>query len=112
MESILKPSKTILRGFQSVTIATEAGTTLSGFLVKETDKSITISVASDKGKQREIPRDEIDDLTRLKLSTMPAGLANLCGSRQGFLDLARFVIEINSGGSKRLNQLKKQAKIK
>ncbi len=32
-------------------------------------------------------------------------------SRQGFLDLAKLVIDINRGGQKRLNQVKKEAKV-
>ncbi|MFK7817172.1 MAG: PVC-type heme-binding CxxCH protein, partial [Planctomycetaceae bacterium] len=112
VESILQPSKSILEGFQSVSILTDEGQLLSGFLVKQTEDAITMSIATDKGKLRVIPMDEVDELTKLELSTMPAGLANLCGTRQGFLDVTKFVIEINSGGVSRLNQLKKQAKIK
>ncbi len=112
IESILKPSKSILEGFQSVNVVTDEGKTLSGFLVKQTDDFVSLSIATDKGKVREIPMDEVDDMSRLKVSTMPADLAGLCGTRQGFLDVARFVIDINRGGPETLKQLKKQAGIK
>ena len=111
VDSILHPSKSILEGFQSVNVITIDGVALSGYLIEENDDEITISIATDGGKPRKIPQDEVDDVIVLKQSTMPTGLANLCGDRQGFLDLAKFVIEINRGGPKRLNQLKKQAKI-
>jgi hypothetical protein len=42
---------------------------------------------------------------------MPAGLARALDNREDFLDLARFVLEINKGGLKRLNQIKRKAKL-
>ena len=111
VESILKPSESILKGYRSVNILTVDGVGLSGFLVEETDDNITISIATDAGKTREISKDDIEEMSPLKLSTMPPGLANLCGTREGFLDLVKFVMEINQGGPRRLKQLKKQAKV-
>ncbi|MEM7313390.1 MAG: PVC-type heme-binding CxxCH protein, partial [Planctomycetota bacterium] len=52
IESILKPSATILEGFRSVSVFTDEGDTLSGFLVKQTDEAISISIATDGGKVR------------------------------------------------------------
>jgi len=112
VQSILKPSDAILEGFRSVNVVTDEGKVLSGFLVKQTDEILIISIATDKGKLREIPTETVDDVIPLELSTMPTGLAGLCENRQGFLDLARFVIEINQGGEDRLQQLKKKAKIR
>ncbi|PHS04512.1 MAG: hypothetical protein COA78_16470 [Blastopirellula sp.] len=111
VESILKPSESILKGYRSVNILTVDGVALSGFLVDETDDNITISIAAEAGKTREISKDDIEEMAPLKLSTMPSGLVNLCGTREGFLDLLKFVIEINQGGPKRLKQLKKQANV-
>ena len=112
IDSILNPSKSMLKGFQSVNVITGDGVSLSGYLVEETDDSITISIVTDAGKTRTIDKEDVEDVSKIKQSTMPAGLANLCESRQGFLDLAKFVIDINRGGPKRLNQLKRQAKVK
>ncbi|MEM9645262.1 MAG: c-type cytochrome, partial [Planctomycetota bacterium] len=112
IESILRPSESILKGFQSVNVLTVDGVSLSGFLVEETDDEIAISIASDGGKNRVIPIDDVEEVFEIKQSTMPTGLASLCGDRQGFLDLAKFVIEINQGGPKTLKQLKRKAKIK
>ena len=112
IESILKPSKSIQKGFQSVNVITNDGGALSGYLADETDESITISIATDAGKLREIKKDEVDEVIKLEQSTMPAGLANLCVNRQGFLDLARFVLEINRDGPRRLRQLRRAAKVK
>lgn len=111
IQSILKPSESILKGFTSVNVLTVDGVSMSGYLVEETDDAITISIATDGGKPRVIPIDDVEAVKEMKQSTMPTGLANLCGDRQGFLDLAKFVIDINSGGQKRMRQLKRAAKI-
>ncbi|MCM2370062.1 PVC-type heme-binding CxxCH protein [Aporhodopirellula aestuarii] len=112
IESILKPSKEILEGYQTVNVITVDGAILSGFLVEETEDNITLSISADQGKPRVISMDDVDDVIKSTTSTMPAGLANTLQTREEFLDLARFVMEVSSGGTKRLNQLKKQAKIK
>lgn len=109
LQSILKPSEKIMDGYQSVTIFTVEGKAISGYLVSETEDEVTLTLMAESGKKRVIPMDDVDELVRMKKSTMPEGLANLCGSREGFLDLARFVLEINSGGPKQLNRLKKRA---
>lgn len=112
VESILRPSNSILKGYQSVNILTVDGQTLSGYLVDETAKEITIRIATEAGKTRVIPMDDVDVVAPMRQSTMPTGLANLCGDRQGFLDIAKFVIDINRDGQSRLKELKKQAKVK
>lgn len=111
VQSILKPSASIRKGFQSVTIVTDEGQALSGFLVQETDEAIIISVAAEKGRHRTLSKESVDDLVRAQVSTMPAGLSGFCGDRQGFLDLVRFVIEINRDGPNRLKKLKKRVKV-
>ncbi|QDV65383.1 Cytochrome c-552 precursor [Crateriforma conspicua] len=112
IESILKPSDKILEGYRTVNVITLDGAILSGFLIEETDDKIVISIAADQGKPREILIDDVDDVIESKNSTMPTGLANTLKTRQEFLDLVRFVTEVNQGGRKKLNQLKRRAKIK
>ncbi|MCC9643851.1 GDSL-type esterase/lipase family protein [Rhodopirellula sp. JC740] len=112
IESILKPSEKILDGYQTVNVITVDGAILSGFLVEETDDKITLSIAADQGKPRTIPIDDVEDVLESQNSTMPPGLANMLKDRQQFLDLCRFLFEINEGGVEKLNQLKKKAKIK
>ena len=45
------------------------------------------------------------------ISTMPAGLAGTLADRGEFLDLARFVLDVNKGGQKTLNELKRKAQV-
>lgn len=109
VESILKPSQKILAGYQTVNVVTLDGAVLSGFLIAETDDSITLSIAADQGKPRVISLDDVEEVIKSDTSTMPLGLAASLQDRDQFLDLARFVIEVNEGGRPKLNRLKKQS---
>ena len=111
IESILNPSKEILKGFQSVTVITDQGSVLSGYLVERTDEKLTLSIAAQKGKLVDVAADEVDEIVESKQSTMPAGLVKSFKNRAEFLDLARFVLEINRGGAAKLRQLKKKANV-
>ena len=42
-----------------------------------------MSIAADAGKLREIATDDIDEMIKLEQSSMPTGLANLCGQVAG-----------------------------
>ena len=111
LKSILQPSADILAGYQSVNVVTTEGTVVSGYLMKKTDDSISLSIVAEKGKLRVIPMEDVDDIVELKVSTMPAGLAASLADRGEFLDLARFVLDVNKGGQTRLNELKRTAEV-
>lgn len=108
LKSILSPSADILSGYQSVTVLTIDGVAISGFLIKEADEKITLRIPADGGREREILLDDVEDMMVLKNSTMPEGITNQLKDRQAFLDLARFVLEVNKNGKKRLKELKKE----
>ncbi|TWU18794.1 Cytochrome c-552 precursor [Allorhodopirellula heiligendammensis] len=109
IESILKPSAKILSGYQTVNVITVDGAVLSGFLVEESEDSLTLSIAADQGKPCVIPMDDVEEVIKSDVSTMPIGLAATLENRDQFLDLARFIMEVNEGGRPKLNRLKKQA---
>ena len=111
LNSIINPSAEILEGYQSVGVIIDDGSMVSGYLVKETDDEITISIAAEQGKHKVISQDVVDDVVEAKVSTMPAGLTNQLQNRSQFLDLARFVLEVNKGGPKTLKAIKKKAKV-
>ena len=72
LESILFPSASFVRGFESVTVTTTAGLEVTGILSRETPEAVYL-----KTTQREevrVPRKEIDELRPSKLSIMPTGL--------------------------------------
>ena len=72
LESILFPSASFVRGFESVTVTTTAGLEVTGILSRETPEAVYL-----KTPQREevrVPRKDIDELAPSKLSIMPTGL--------------------------------------
>lgn len=111
LKSILQPSADILKGYRSATVVTAEGTIVSGHLVSKTDEKVTLSIVAEKGKLREIAMEDVDDVVESKVSTMPSGLAATLKNRGEFLDLAKFVLEINKGGVKALRTLKRTARV-
>jgi putative heme-binding domain-containing protein len=105
VESVLSPSKTIRKGFESVTIATTDGQTLAGLLVERTEAKVVIRDAARDGALTTIATDEIDQIKDNPLSLMPAGQVNQLASRQQFLDLVRYLIEVRDGGAARAREL-------
>lgn len=106
VESILTPSKVIKKGFESLTIVTEDGKSITGLFVEEKNNVITLRDASQKGKLIRIPKSDIDEQVTNKVSIMPKGLVNQLTSRQQFLDLLRYLIEIAEQGPRRALELK------
>jgi putative heme-binding domain-containing protein len=111
VESILEPSAKIREGYRSVNVLTGDGQLLSGFLVSQNDDQVVLSLPTDKGKQRTLPADDVDELIEQPTSTMPLGLVGQLPDRAAFLDLVRFVFAVNEGGRTELNRLKKKAGI-
>ncbi len=111
IESILRPSEKIKKGFQSVNVITAEGQLLSGFLVSQDDTQIVLSLPADQGQKRLIPMDDIDDIIEQPISTMPVGLVAQLKDRNAFLDLAKFVFAVSDGGKSEMKKLKKAAGI-
>ena len=106
IESILAPSKTIKKGFETVTIARTDGKIETGLLDSETTTAVVLRDPSRDGQPVVIPRGEIEQRTDGGTSLMPGGLVNQLGSRQQFLDLVRYLREIADGGPDRARQLR------
>jgi putative heme-binding domain-containing protein len=109
VESILAPSAKIRDGYRSVTVVTSDGQLLSGFLVARDDQKLVLSLPADKGKERTIPAEDVDEVIEQTTSTMPVGLVGQLENRGAFLDLVRFVFAVNEGGKESLKKLKKAA---
>lgn len=86
VESLLAPSKSIRKGFQTVTLVTDAGQSVTGFLVEEGADAIAIRDVSHDGQLLSLDTDTIDERSESGPSIMPEGLVNLLGGRQEFLD--------------------------
>ncbi|MGI9456430.1 MAG: cytochrome c1, partial [Aeoliella sp.] len=98
IESILDPAKVIKQEFVPVTVETDEGKSIVGLLAEETKDMLVLRDPSRDGKLIKIPKDSIDVRVAEKLSIMPSGQVNSLASRQQFLDLVRYLIEIRDGG--------------
>ena len=73
-ESILKPNASISQGFATVSILTKDNKSLVGFITSENADAIEMRDIS--GKAYNFKANNIKSRTELKISMMPAGLAN------------------------------------
>lgn len=105
VEAILQPSKVIREGYESWSVLTVDGRLISALLVERTPERIVLRDVARDGELLTIAMEEIEELKRNELSIMPAGQMNQLGSRQQFLDLIRYLMEIRDGGSTRAQQL-------
>ncbi len=85
VESILLPSKKIRKGFETYTVLTSAGQSLSGWLCERTAKRIVLRDAN--GQSVEIAAEDVEATKESSVSAMPAGQVNQMTSVQQFLDL-------------------------
>ncbi|MBI1313442.1 sulfatase-like hydrolase/transferase [bacterium] len=72
LESIVFPSASIVRQYESFAVATDDGKTYAGLIVRETDDAVFVQQAT--GEPIAIRRSEIDVLTPSTVSIMPQGL--------------------------------------
>ncbi|MFO0889448.1 MAG: DUF6797 domain-containing protein [Isosphaeraceae bacterium] len=101
VESILEPSKAIKKGYETVTLSTEDGRTLAGLLVEDRADAVVLRDPGQDGKAITIAKGEIEERRDGGASIMPAGLANNLASREQFLDLVRYLMEIAEHGPAR-----------
>lgn len=105
VESILEPSKVIREGFEPVTLLTTDGNVATGIMVSEDETQATIRDAGQNFKTVTFDKAQLVSLEKGRVSIMPAGQINMLTSRQQFLDLVRYLIEIKDGGSARAREL-------
>ncbi|MGE3818480.1 MAG: DUF6797 domain-containing protein, partial [Isosphaeraceae bacterium] len=106
IESILNPSKVIRQGYETVAVARTDGTTLTGVLAEDRPDALVVLDPGRGGEKIVVPRSEVEDTRVGGPSVMPAGLVNLLGNREEFLDLASYVLEIASKGPRRALELR------
>lgn len=97
VESILRPSRAIHEGYQTVLVSTAAGRIHTGFHLRENETTLVIRDSVLGEKILEFNKSDLEELTRLQRSTMPAGLVNQLKNRSEFLDLVRFVMAAADG---------------
>ncbi len=107
IESILAPSKTIRKGFESTLIQLTDGRSITGLIVKETPDLVQLRDA--EGREHSIKPSEIEEQKLTPTSLMPAGLVNVFASEDQFFDLMQYVLEVHQGGVKRAKELQPAA---
>ena len=98
VEAILEPSKTVKKGFETVTIVTDDGRTTTGLLADDRPEAVVLRDPALDGKPITISRARIEHRDNKGPSIMPAGLVSALASRQQFLDLVRYIMEIAEFG--------------
>jgi putative heme-binding domain-containing protein len=111
VESVLAPSKNIKKGFETVVITTTAGKTVTGLLAEVRSDAVVLRDAAQDGKLIAIRKSDIDERHDKGPSLMPDGLVNLLTSRQEFLDLTRYLMEIAATGPERARELRPAASL-
>jgi putative heme-binding domain-containing protein len=105
VESVLWPSKLIRKGYESVVVVTTDGRKLSGVVVERTSDRLTIRDVERSGESSTLSSEDIEQVESSAVSIMPAGQVNQLASRQQFLDLLRYLMEIAELGQARAKEL-------
>jgi len=105
VNSILRPSESIRRGYEATSVVLQDGRVLSGLLVSRTPSELLLRDVSRPGETLRIAQADIEQIVQLPTSLMPAGQVNQLASRQQFLDLVRYLLELQTGGADRARQL-------
>src|SRR5216683_7046331 len=98
IDSVLRPSKTITKGYESITIVTKRGTNLIGLLAEERPDRLILRDPTKEFAPITVSKTDIEERSTSPVSIMPAGLVNQLGTRQQFLDLVRYLMEITEKG--------------
>jgi putative heme-binding domain-containing protein len=75
-EAVNEPSKKIRKGYDAFSVLLDSGKVTTGRIINETDEAVTMLVPTQTQRIDEvvIPRDEIDEIIKQKISVMPKGL--------------------------------------
>lgn len=87
-EAVLLPSATLANGFESYSLATDSGRTLTGLIRRES--ATAVHLVSTDGTEVRVPRDEIEEIAPSSVSIMPQGLDKQL-SREQLRDLIAFL---------------------
>ncbi|MCA9037100.1 MAG: c-type cytochrome [Planctomycetaceae bacterium] len=98
VDSVLRPSHSIRKGFETVTVLTLDGQTQSGVVARQADGEIVLRDAADLQKEITIARSNIDEMTVSRTSMMPEGLAGALFDEGEFYCLVKYLSEVIEGG--------------
>ncbi len=78
--AILDPSAGVSHNYETHTLLTDEGNVITGIINSQTDDAIIITTAD--AVVRTIPRDEIDEMQKQKISMMPSNMQQLLDAQQ------------------------------
>jgi putative heme-binding domain-containing protein len=91
--SILDPSAGISHNYETYEAVLDTGTIVSGIKLSETAESVTLKTA--EAILRTIPREQIDELGKAKLSLMPADLQRAMSAEQ-LVDVVEYLLTLRA----------------
>jgi len=94
IESVLKPNAVIMEGYHTLTVITDDGKVVSGFIRRES--GLNLELVQSDGRLLTIPRSRIEVRKRQEKSAMPADLGKFL-TPQHVADLAAFILTSNEG---------------
>ncbi len=109
VESILYPSKKVKEGFETCTVLTIDGDVITGLIDKDETNQLVLRDAKDLQQPIVVAKDDIDSISKSKVSMMPEGLVASLREERDFYDLVRYVGEVARGGDQRAAQLRPSA---
>lgn len=109
VESLLHPSKSIRKGYETVQLLTADGEVRAGMLVSEDDDKLVLRDATNLEASLSIAKDDIEARNTSHVSMMPEGLVATLNSPREFLDLISYLLAIHEGGRERADALKPTA---
>jgi putative heme-binding domain-containing protein len=72
LESIIFPSASLARGFETMVVVTKSGKTITGVMTRETADALVLT--SSQRVDQKVLRNDIEEMTASPVSTMPAGI--------------------------------------
>lgn len=94
VESLLEPSKVIRKGFESATVVTRSGKTISGRIIEKAPGHVVIRASTGDLDPVRLPMSDIEEIVPQAQSAMPEKLMDQLKSREQFLDLVRYLMEL------------------
>ena len=109
IESLIDPSKSIRKGYETVAILTDAGEVISGMIVRQDEDVIRLRITSNLDVEKVIERERVEAIRVSGKSMMPEGLIASIREQRDFMDLARYVMEVAAGGPSKAVELQPSA---
>ncbi|TWT80244.1 Cytochrome c [Planctomycetes bacterium CA13] len=105
IEALLLPSRSIRKGYETVTLLLFDGRVFSGVVSRESDDQLVLRDSKNMENEITIAVDDIEARRTSKQSMMPTGLVATLQAIPQFLDLASYVFEVAHGGAARAAEL-------